>query len=247
MACCCGGGTYCCWDKNPALPLAPGEAKAKTSCQELPCTGMASGDFTLYSAGPYADSSECAAQCGGFNCTSSGCVQAATDGQYRTIQECNLVCCAGGYQMTPGIFTGVSESSNSTSYNSRTAYARGVLKFPANTLLRFVLFYWNGGSSNSESPYCPIRWTAYLANYDATGALLSPRIPLVSITCGDLAQPCTFGGATWTSTPGCGYNGYGTLRANKPASANCIEVEVICPGGLMGWKWFAYCDGNVAP
>ena len=252
MACCCGGsggGPYCCWDKDPALPLAPGEAAATTSCQSLPCTGMSTNDFTLFSAGPYADSSTCSAQCGGFNCTGSGCVPAGTGGEFRTKQECDLVCCSTGYPMEIGRFTGIAEAFSSNSFNSSTAYHRGFLRFPVNRRLRFILYYWNGGgSSTSTAPYCPIRWTVYMANYDSTtGVLISPRVELFQITCGDLSQPCTFGGASWTSTPGCGFNGFGARISTKPASANCLEVEIVSPGGLMGWRYQAYCDANAAP
>jgi hypothetical protein len=246
---CCKKGRYCCWNKDPNAPLAEGEEAAYTSCQETPCAGMETGDRRLFNSGPYDDDAECRNNCGFFNCDNGSCNPTGPEGKYRTKQECALVCCSSQQPLRPGRFTLPVRQFASGVFDSKLTYSRAVIVFPPNLRLRFALYYWNGGNEvNSRSPYCPIQWKAYLADYNQiTGELISPRVEIINILCGDLSAPCTFGGATWTSTPGCGYSGYGVKTATKPATANCIEVEVISPGGLMGWIWQAYCDENAAP
>jgi hypothetical protein len=66
MACpCCVGESYCCWDKDPTIPLGPGDLPATVSCQDTPCPGMVGPvpDDTLRRSGPYPNGTTCALDC----------------------------------------------------------------------------------------------------------------------------------------------------------------------------------------
>jgi hypothetical protein len=73
MACCCSSEFYCCWDKDPGAPLAPGESPAVSACQDSPCAGMSNAfkDFTLYRSGPHSGS-DCPAACVNTACAATG-------------------------------------------------------------------------------------------------------------------------------------------------------------------------------
>ena len=70
MACCCGGESYCCWDKDPTVALAVGESPAVSACQATPCAGMSDAfpNLMRYKSGPHASDAECAAACANVTC-----------------------------------------------------------------------------------------------------------------------------------------------------------------------------------
>jgi hypothetical protein len=74
MACCCSSNQYCCWNKDPGAPLAPGELPAVSACQDTPCAGMSNAfrDFTLHRSGPHLSGSDCASECVNKACVTSG-------------------------------------------------------------------------------------------------------------------------------------------------------------------------------
>lgn len=231
----CGSGTpepcpgdkhFCCWP-TPATG-EPVNKDGDSTCQLGPCTGMLTGDNSLYRSGPHNTTQECAAQCEKYACDGSGCSNSA-DGTYRTLEACQLACGCG----TPSSETcGITPISLVRGSSPRGFHSRQYSVSPERLTVKLTY----------DAYSYPDRFQIWGPSTDGNGAVVATRLIK-----GDSnyrgVEPLP-DGCSGFSVVGAGA---GSVTWEKKRGITCFEICVISPCDGSAWEYDLTCEGNQAP